>query len=79
MSRFDLEAIDELCRLVLVARRLGCDVQFGNVDPDLRAAIDLAGVGDLIVDAPSSLAPPPGTGTMTPPSGPGGEGTRVIG
>jgi anti-anti-sigma regulatory factor len=49
----DLAAVDELCRLVVVARRLGCDVHLTGVDPDLRSLLDVAGVADLMCECPA--------------------------
>lgn len=46
----DLAAVDELCRLVLVARRLGCTVTFTEVPDELRTLLDLAGVTELFDD-----------------------------
>ncbi|HYN32923.1 MAG TPA: hypothetical protein VES40_09875 [Ilumatobacteraceae bacterium] len=56
MTARDLQAVDELCRLVVAARRLGCDVHLTGVDPDLRALLDLAGVADLICGCPAGEA-----------------------
>ena len=52
MPRPDLQAVDELCRLVLVARRLGCRVQLADVPVDLRALLELAGVADVVLADP---------------------------
>jgi hypothetical protein len=49
----DLAAVDELCRLVVVARRLGCDVHLTGVDPDLRSLLDVAGVVELMCECPA--------------------------
>jgi hypothetical protein len=49
----DLQAVDELCRLVVAARRLGCDVHLTGVDPDLRSLLDVAGVADLMFECPA--------------------------
>ncbi len=46
----DLRAVDELCRLVVVAQRLGCRVRLEGVSPQLHGLLDLAGVGDVVVD-----------------------------
>ncbi|MEO6989192.1 MAG: hypothetical protein ABI239_11155 [Aquihabitans sp.] len=45
-----VEAVGELCRLALVASRLGCRVQLLDVDAGLHDLIVLAGVGDLLLD-----------------------------
>lgn len=52
MTAPDLQAVDELCRLAVVARRLGCRVHLTGVDPDLRSLLDLAGVADLLCECP---------------------------
>jgi hypothetical protein len=49
----DLRAVDELCRLVVAARRLGCDVHLTGVGPDLRSLLDVAGVADLMFECPA--------------------------
>lgn len=54
MATPDLDAIDELCRLAVVARRLGCRIHLADADPDLRALIDLAGVDDVLGWCPTS-------------------------
>lgn len=46
----DLAAVHELCRLALVARRLGCRVRIESAPPELRALLQLGGVGDLVLD-----------------------------
>jgi hypothetical protein len=48
----DLEALDELCRLALVAGRLGCRVVLIDVAPALRELLALAGVDGLFLDEP---------------------------
>ena len=47
-----LEAVDELCRLALIAGRLGCRVLLVDVDPGLRELLLLAGVSDVLLEAP---------------------------
>ena len=47
-----LETIDELCRLALLAGRLGCRVLLVDVDPELRELLQLAGVSDVLLEAP---------------------------
>ena len=42
--------VDELCRLVLVAGRLGCRVHLEGASDELRGALVLAGVDELLVD-----------------------------
>jgi anti-anti-sigma regulatory factor len=48
----DVEAVDELCRLALHAARLGCRVLLVDVDPALRDMLELAGVDQLLLEAP---------------------------
>lgn len=47
----DLRAVDELCRLVRVAQRLGCTVRLIDVPPAVRDLLVLAGVHDVLLDA----------------------------
>jgi ABC-type transporter Mla MlaB component len=49
----DLEAVDQVCQLVLTARRLGCAVQLTEVSDELRTLLDLAGMGELVSDGQS--------------------------
>ena len=46
----DLRAVDELCSLVRAAQRLGCTVRLDGVTDEVRALLDLAGVGDVLLD-----------------------------
>ena len=46
----NLGAVDDLCQLVLVARRLGCTVKLAGASNELRALLDLAGVTGLLLD-----------------------------
>ena len=46
---YDIGAVDELCRLALHARRLGCRVLLVDVDSELRELLRIAGVEDLLV------------------------------
>ena len=50
-----VEEVDELCRLVLAANRLGCRVQLLDVDPGLRDLLVLAGVDRLLLDGESKI------------------------
>ncbi|HSL58760.1 MAG TPA: hypothetical protein VK866_13020 [Acidimicrobiales bacterium] len=43
----DLGAVGDLCRLLHVARRLGCDVRLTRVSPALGELLELAGVDAL--------------------------------
>lgn len=51
----DLGAVDELCRLVLVAQRLGCTVKLTRVSDELRVLLDLAGITELVVEDQADL------------------------
>jgi hypothetical protein len=51
---YNIAAVDELCRLALHARRLGCRVVLVDVDSALRDLLKVAGVEDLLVDDPES-------------------------
>ena len=62
MNAPDLRAVDDLCRLVVVARRLGCGVHLTGADADLRSLLDLAGVGDLLCGCEADASVPDGTG-----------------
>lgn len=57
MAMPDLQAVDELCQLARAAQRIGCTVRLEGVADDLRALLDLAGVGDLLIEEPSNLDP----------------------
>jgi len=46
----DLGAVDDLCRLALVAQRLGCTMRLTGVSDELRVLLDLAGVTGLVLD-----------------------------
>jgi anti-anti-sigma regulatory factor len=65
MTVTDLRALDELCRLAVAARRLGCRVHLTGTDPELRELLDLAGVGDVLGECPADDRPP----DPTPPGG----------
>jgi ABC-type transporter Mla MlaB component len=56
MTTSDLQAVDELCRLAVAARRCGCSVHLSGADPRLRELIDLAGVDDVLVSCPAEFA-----------------------
>ena len=47
-GRGDLGLVDRLLRIWLGAARMGWSVRLGDVDDDLRALIDLVGVGDRL-------------------------------
>ncbi|MER8044976.1 STAS domain-containing protein [Streptomyces sp. NPDC094032] len=46
--RADLGAVDAVARLRLAARRRGHRLTFRGAGPELRAVLDLAGLGDLL-------------------------------
>ena len=62
MTTADLHAVDELCRLAVAARWLGCRLHLADADADLRALIDLAGVDDVLGWCPTAN-PDPATTT----------------
>lgn len=45
----ELDAVDELCRLALNARRLGCRLRLLDADPGLLELLELAGVGGILL------------------------------
>lgn len=49
----DLRVVDELCRLAVAARRLGCGIHLTGADGDLRSLLELAGVGDVLRECPA--------------------------
>ena len=60
----DLWMVDELARLQLAARRLGCSLRLRGAPSQLRELIELAGLSDIITDAGP---------VSTNPAGPAGE------
>ena len=44
----DLGLVDQVARLTLAARRLGCTVLLHDAGPDLVALLDLVGLRDLV-------------------------------
>ena len=50
----DLHAVDELCRLALVARRLGCRVRLLDASVELTELVRLAGVSDVLLAEPTT-------------------------
>lgn len=48
LGRPTLEAVDELARLQLVARSLGCSIRLRNVGTDLWELLDLVGLRDVL-------------------------------
>lgn len=55
VAPLDLESVDEMCRLVLVAQRLGCAVKLTGASDELRALLDLAGVTGLLIERQPDL------------------------
>lgn len=47
LTHTDLAAINALARLQLTARRLGCRIRLRNAGPELRALLDLVGLGEV--------------------------------
>ena len=52
----DLAAVDDLCRLVVAAQRLGCTVQLAGASDELRALLDLAGVAGVLLENQPHIA-----------------------
>ena len=46
-----LDLVDELARLQLAARRLGCEIRLRNPCPALCELVELAGLADVIMPA----------------------------
>jgi glycerophosphoryl diester phosphodiesterase len=65
----DLRAVDELCRLVLAARRLGCRVHVTSLDAELCRLLVLAGVDAVVSDGGRSR-PRHCRGALRPPTPP---------
>ena len=59
MTEPDLRQVDELCRLALAARRLGCRIHLTDAEPELRDLLDLAGMADVLTDCPAAKGPVP--------------------
>jgi hypothetical protein len=55
-NRPDLGVADELARLQLAARRLGCSIHLRDAGVDVLALLDLVGLGDVVTDAASLQA-----------------------
>lgn len=53
MTIGDLQAVDELCRLAVAARRFGCRVHLAGAEPRLLELIELAGVDDVLGRCPA--------------------------
>lgn len=48
MAAIDLDAVDDLCRLSLVAGRLGCRVRLEGASSELCDLLELAGVEEIL-------------------------------
>ncbi|WP_420450594.1 hypothetical protein [Ilumatobacter sp.] len=62
----DLDAVDELCRAALAARRLGCRVALVDPDPALLDLLRLTGAADVFDIGPDRDPPDPAP-TLDPP------------
>jgi hypothetical protein len=62
VSATDLASVDELCRLAMSARRLGCHIHLVDGDSELQSLLVLAGVDDVVRRCPAS----PAAGTAAP-------------
>ena len=51
-GRPDLAVVDELARLALAARRLGCSIGLRDADRDLWELLELLGLGDVVTGRP---------------------------
>jgi hypothetical protein len=71
----DLWVVDQLARLQLAARRLGCSLRLRGAPSQLRELIELAGLSDIITDADG----PAGTDPDGPAGEPDDEGTAAGG
>ncbi|MCX4818922.1 STAS domain-containing protein [Streptomyces sp. NBC_01142] len=67
LTHADLAAVNAVARLRLTARRLGCPIRLRNAGPELRALLDLVGLGEVAQGRPvepgrirkASPTPPP--------------------
>ncbi len=53
-GRPDLGLVDEVARLQLAARRLGCSIWLRHACPDLRQLLELVGLHDVVGPPPRS-------------------------
>jgi len=58
MASADLDDVDDLCRLAVAARRLGCRIHLADADPELRSLIELAGIDDVLGWCPTPSTDP---------------------
>jgi hypothetical protein len=61
----DLDAVDQLCRMQLAARRLGCRIVLADVDERLRDLITFLGIADVLLGA-EPVSAPEGLGETQP-------------
>lgn len=54
----DLRSVEELCRLAVDARRLGCHIHLPAPDRDLDELLELAGVDDVVRSCPAAVPDP---------------------
>lgn len=47
-DRADLAAVEEVARLALAARRLGCSIRLRHAGPALSELLDLVGLADVV-------------------------------
>jgi anti-anti-sigma regulatory factor len=45
----DIDTVDQLARLVVIARRLGVELQIEGASPELRALVRLCGLAGTLV------------------------------
>lgn len=53
MTTTGLDAVDELCRLAVIARRRGWHLHLAGGGAELRDLLDLAGVDDVLGTCPA--------------------------
>ncbi len=51
-DRGDLETVDEVARLQLAAKRLGCEIRLLDAKPELWELLELAGLTEVMHEAP---------------------------
>jgi len=69
----DLWVVDQLARLQLAARRLGCSLRLRDAPTELRELIELAGLSGIVVDAAWPVSTDPAGPVGTDPAGPADE------